>query len=58
MLLGSNVKGLKSEFFSQGTKDCQHLRYESLINVDPKKIGITEHKIVTKRSQYFLTLNE
>ena len=28
VLLGSNFSGLKNWIFPQGTKDCQHLRYE------------------------------
>ena len=41
LLLASNPKGLKKGFYSQGTEDCQNLRYEGLIISDPKYIAIS-----------------
>ena len=61
-LFGSNPKGLKNWTFLP-TEDCQNLRYEksnycwSQINRNYQSCYI-EHKIVTKRNQYFLTLNK
>ena len=39
--LSFKSQGIKKiELFSQGAKDCQNLRYESLIIVDPKYIKV------------------
>ena len=47
-LLVSNPKGLKkSELFSQGTEECQNLRCECLIIVDPKYIEISSLAVFT-----------
>ena len=53
----------KIELFSQGTEDCQNLRYEksdycwSQTNRNYQSRCI-EYKIVTERNQYILTLNK